>query len=196
MVTRRNPFASILLSLASPLFGAGMLHLLALTAFLALVRAIAWFLGGFVPGFSAAFAFIFGLLGAAFVARLLVVVVEAVAEGSDTIPSLPDPREVEDLFGALLRVIGVGFFVMLPLLFAGILNLAGGGVARVLLVAGSLYFPAALLGVAVRGEIAGCFPDTAGGVLRGARAHYLFPAALSVGIAFLLEYSHTGGGAR
>jgi hypothetical protein len=173
-----------------------MLHLLSLTAFLVLVRAIVWFLGGFVHGFSTAAAFVSGLFGAAFVARLLLLDVEAVAEGSDGAPPLPDPREVEELLGALLKLVGVGFFTMLPVLFAGILNLADGAITRVLLAAGALYFPAALLGVAVRGEIGGCFPDSAGAVIRRARARYLFPAALAAGITLLLEYSHAGEGAR
>jgi hypothetical protein len=173
-----------------------MLHLLSITAFLVLVRVIVWFLGGFVQGFSTAAAFVFGLLGAAWISRLLLVDVESTAEGSDEFPALPDPREVEELFGSLLRLVGVGFFTLLPLFFAGILNLADGAVARILLVVGALYTPAALLAVAVKGEIAGCFPGPVGAIIRGARARYLFPAALSAGIALLLEYSHAGGGAR
>jgi hypothetical protein len=139
---------------------------------------------------------LFGLLGFTYVCRAMVLVVESSAEGFDLLPSLPDPREVEELFGAFLKVLGVLFFTALPVLLAGIVNPRVPWLLPALALTGALYFPAGMLGVAVRGDVADCFPGTAGAAIRAAPLRYLTAAVLSAGAAAIILGGHLGAGAR
>ncbi len=190
--TIRTPY---LASLLCPLSGSGLLHLVGLTGTLALLRAVLWFLVSWAPGVSTAAVMLFGVLGFTFVCRAMVLVVESSAEGFDLLPALPDPREVEELFGAFLKVLGVLFFTALPVLLAGIANLHLPWLVPALVLLGALYFPAGMLGVAVRGDVADCFPGTAGAAIRAAPLRYATAAVLSAGAAAVVLFGHLGAGA-
>ncbi|MHC4473052.1 MAG: hypothetical protein ACYTDY_09900 [Planctomycetota bacterium] len=180
------------ISLIYPFGGPGYLLLLVLTLFMALMRFMVWLMTNNVVALSTAMAVVFVLMAAAYVARYLIVVLEASAEGYDLPPSPPDPREVEELFGALLSLVGVLFFSLIAVGIASIFGLQGGVVLYVLLAFGALYLPMGLLSCAVSGDITGSFPGTVIPGILVVVTRYLPAAILCAGAEILIAVSHGG----
>lgn len=180
-------------SLAYPISGTGLLLIGTLTMGLGLIRFMVWLMTNNVVALSTAMAVIFVLLGAAYVARYMTAATEQSAEGYDLAPGLPDPREVEELFGSLLSLVVVLFFSLLPVGLASIFGLRVGVVTYVLLGFGALYFPMGFLGATVKGDLSGSFP---GGVFTGIAAVALryVPAAVFCGAGGVLIVMSMFGG--
>jgi hypothetical protein len=188
---QKTGFGVSLLTLAS---GSGMLFVAALTAFFGFARLTVWFVNGYMEGISTAGIVVFDLLAACYVSRYLLVVAQTSAEGYDLPPGPPDPREVEELFGGILKLMALGFFVMLPVLLPGILNLKMAWLAEALLLIGALYIPMGLTAMAVTGEIAACFPGTVIPAIFAAPVRYLPAALCAAAAALVVSWSHVGGG--
>jgi hypothetical protein len=181
-------------SLLTLLSGAGLLFVAVLTAFFGFARLTVWFVSGYMEGISTAGIVIFDLLAACYVSRYLLVVAQTSAEGYDVPPGPPDPREVEELFAGILKLMALGFFVMLPVLLPGILNLQLSWLGEALLVVGALYIPMGLTAMAVTGEIAACFPGTVIPAVFAAPIRYLPAALCAAAAALVVSWSHVGAG--
>lgn len=193
MGPKRTGFA---LSVVYPVSGGGFLLVLSVLAFLSLVRFTAWLLRDTTMGISTASVVVFGLLAVAYMARYLLVAVESSAEGYDLAPMPPDPREVEEVFGGLLKLLAALFFCLLPLVLAQLFGADLGPIPYILIGVGALYLPMAFLGMAVEGCLTGCLPPK---VLPGVFAtpiRYMSAAIPAAGAGWMLYFSWAGPMAR
>jgi len=183
-------------SLTCPISAPGILFVLGFLGFLGLLRFIAWLLTETMSGLSTAFVVVFAVLAAAYMARWMLVAAESSADGYDDVPGPPDPRVVEEIFGSLVKFIATMFFCMGPLALLSAFGLNVGPVPYIVLVLGGIYLPMALLGMAVKEEIGGCFPGTVIPAVVSSFVRYLPAAAIAVGAGWVLQLTWDGALAR
>jgi hypothetical protein len=169
-----------------------LLLLFALSAFQGLVHFTVWLFTGGMGGLSAAGLVVLDLLAVAYLARYILVAVEASAEGYDMAPGPPDPREVEEIFGGFLKLLAVLFFSLLPSLLLAILSIRAGPVPYLVVAIGTLYLPMGLLAMAVTGDLTGSFPGTVLPSIFMVPHRYLPSALLGAGAGVLVYLCHAG----
>jgi hypothetical protein len=173
-------------SLALPFSGYGVVLLLLTAAFFGVLHFVVWITSDDAASVSSAMVVVFALLRAAYFARTMFLVAEASADGADLAPGAPDPRAVEEIFGAIVGLVGALFFSLLPFAAVEILDPKQAWIGYAAIALGALYFPMAMLGIAVRGQILGGFPNYVLGGILGAPVRYFPSAVLTAGGGFLI----------
>ena len=172
--------------------GTGLLMLACLAAFLGLVRFIVWMFESNGGAVTAAGVVVFGVLGAAYLLRYVLVATQAVAEGFDLVPGMPDPREAELVFGAFFAFLGLAFLAFLPLVLALTFGLDTSPVPEILMGLGALYVPMAVVGLAVREALTGSLPGGVVPAILSAGLRYLAPGILAAGAGLCFYVGRDG----
>jgi hypothetical protein len=186
---RKTSFA---ISLAFPISLNGILMLLVCGGLAGIVRFCEYITGEHAVALSSAMVVVFALAAGAYVSRCLIVVAESSSEGYDAAPSLPNPVEVEELFGASLGLIANAFFAFAPFLLVTIIGLDSPWIVYTAVGIGAAYLPMGILGQAVRGDMSGSLPVRVLPAIVAALHRYLPAAVLTAAAGFLVLAGRDG----
>lgn len=192
MLQFRNHKTGFLPSLAWPASPTGLLCLAAVTAGVGVGRFTTWVFSSGMGGLSSAGIIVLDVMIAAYLARYVLVAIETTAEGYDLAPRPPDPRETEELFSGILKLVSLLFFCFLPLFIIGVFSLNVGPVVYALIGLGTLYFPMGMLAMAVTGDLTRCFPGSVLPAIFAAPLRYV-PSALVCAAAGCIFYLALAG---
>lgn len=180
-VTEKGFFARLPEAAIYPFKGSGILVLIAAAIIFSLFSAIA-------GGWLFIFYFLIAFVAIGYLFSFMQTIIQATAAGEDEMPDLPG---FDGVFGACFRFIGVTLLCYAPPIVMEVANWWGAGIPEGIIlttkILGSLYFPMALLAVAMKDNVLAANPLVVIPAILKVPGEYLVAALLLTGIFALLE---------